>query len=168
MPGRGRRHDAGVSEKISAGILLYRRRAGETEIFLVHPGGPFWAKKDQAAWSIPKGLCEPGEDPSAAARREFREETGQTMDGDLRALGVFRQSGGKTVAVFLAEGDCDADAIRSNLFEMEWPPHSGKTRPFAEADRAAWFTLKEAEAKLHKGLRPIVAALRENLAGRGR
>ncbi|MGH6874476.1 MAG: NUDIX domain-containing protein, partial [Aestuariivirgaceae bacterium] len=121
----------------SAGILAYRHRPSGVEVFLGHPGGPFWAKKDDAAWSIPKGLFDEGEDPLAAARREFHEETGSTIDGEFILLGQFRQSGGKTVTAFAVEADIDETSITSNLFEIEWPPRSGKRRQFPEIDRAA-------------------------------
>jgi len=150
--------------KQSAGILLYRRRKSEPEVFLVHPGGPFWIKKDADAWSIPKSLYGPGEEPLDAARREFREETGQEAQGLCENLGEFRQPGGKRVTAYALEGDCDQSKIRSNLFSMEWPPHSGRMREFPEVDRAAWFSLPEAEEKLHKGLKPLIAALKEKLA----
>jgi predicted NUDIX family NTP pyrophosphohydrolase len=148
----------------SAGILLYRRGSAELEIFLVHPGGPFWARKDKDAWSIPKGRYEEGEEPLAAARREFREETGQEAEGSCVRLGEFRQPGGKRVTAYALEGDCDETAIRSNLFSLEWPPRSGKKQEFPEVDRAAWFTADQAEEKLHKGLKPLVAALRAKLS----
>src|SRR6266700_3783872 len=137
--------------KISAGLLLYRVRQGATEAFLVHPGGPFWAKKDAGAWSIPKGEPAPGEDLLAVARREFQEETGLRIDGHFRALSPVRQTGGKVVHAWAIEGDCDADAIRSNSFEMEWPPKSGRRQEFPEVDRAAWFDLGTARVKITKG-----------------
>jgi len=142
----------------SAGILLYRRGRTGPEIFLVHPGGPFWAGKDKDAWSIPKGLYGEGEDPLPAARREFREETGQEAKGACEFLGAFRQPGGKIVTVYALEGDCDQTRIRSNVFSLEWPPRSGRMREFPEVDRAQWFSLGAAEKKLHKGLKPLVAA----------
>jgi predicted NUDIX family NTP pyrophosphohydrolase len=151
--------------KRSAGVLVYRRRAGGPEVFLVHPGGPFWAKKDAAAWSMPKGEHDEAEDPLAAALREFAEETGQTVAGDFLALGEFRQPGGKRVTVFAVEGDIDPVTIVSNQFPLEWPPRSGKTQMFPEVDRAAWFPLAEARAKLHKGLVPVLDALAARLGG---
>jgi predicted NUDIX family NTP pyrophosphohydrolase len=137
--------------KESAGLLLFRRRAGELEVFLVHPGGPFWAKKDQAAWSIPKGEFSSGEEPLAAAKREFAEETGFTPGGAYRALGSHKQPGGKIVHAWAVEADCDPAAIRSNTFTMEWPPRSGRKQEFPEIDRAAWFPLAAAREKIHKG-----------------
>lgn len=145
---------------VSAGLLLWRRAGGGVEFFLVHPGGPFWARKDRAAWSIPKGLADTGEDLLAAAKREFAEETGQAVDGDFRPLGEFRASG-KTIVAWLVEADCDPKAIRSNEFEMEWPPRSGRMQRFPEVDRAGWFAPAVALDKVHKGQRAlIVAALR--------
>ena len=137
--------------KQSVGILMYRRRGGALEVFLVHPGGPFWAKKEQHAWSIPKGEFAPGEDPLAAAKREFTEETGLTAEGDFVALAPLKQPGGKTVHAWALEGDCDPAAIRSNSFTMEWPPRSGRMQEYPEVDRAAWFDLAAAREKLHKG-----------------
>ncbi len=145
--------------KESAGLLLFRRRAGELEVFLVHPGGPFWAKKDQAAWSIPKGEFSSGEEPLAAARREFAEETGFTPAGPCRALGPHKQPGGKIVHAWAVEADCDPAAIRSNTFTMEWPPRSGRKQEFPEIDRAAWFPLAAARAKIHKGQVAVLDAL---------
>src|SRR4051812_9108430 len=145
--------------KRSAGILLYRRTGPEPEVLLVHPGGPFWAKKDDGAWSIPKGLFEPGEDPLAAAQREFLEETGCVPQGDFLLLGEFRQPGGKIVSAYAVEGDFDLAGFRSNAFSMEWPPRSGRQQEFPEADRAAWFTLPEAMRKVSKGQVAAVEAL---------
>jgi predicted NUDIX family NTP pyrophosphohydrolase len=147
----------------SAGILLYRRRQGGVEVLLVHPGGPFWARKDEGAWSIPKGLCAAGEDGLAAARRELAEETGLEVAGEAVALGSFRQSSAKTVEAWAIEGDFDPASLRSNTFTLEWPPRSGRMREVPEVDRAGWFTPEEAERKLVKGQRPIVAALRRAL-----
>jgi len=145
--------------KTSAGILLYRRRGGRIEVFLVHPGGPFWARKDRAAWSIPKGEVEPGEDPLAAAKREVQEETGLALDGDFRRLDPLRQPGGKVVHAFALEGDADPAAIRSNSFEMAWPPGSDRRQSFPEVDRATWFPLSVAREKIHKGQRALLDAL---------
>src|SRR5262252_3749819 len=125
--------------KLSAGLLMYRRREGGLEVFLVHPGGPFWAKKDLGAWSIPKGEYDEGEEPLAAARREFEEETGIQPEGHFVPLKTIKQPGGKTVLAWAFEGDADVAAIKSNTFSMEWPPHSGKQQDFPEVDRAGWF-----------------------------
>ncbi len=153
-----------MSQK-SAGILLYRRTAAGLEALLVHMGGPFWAKKDAAAWSIPKGLVDPGEEAIAAARREFREETGGAAPRDLTALGEFRQSGNKVLTAFAAEGDFDTAGFRSNSFTMEWPPKSGRMAEFPEADRAEWFGLEQATEKITAGQRPVLEALAALLAG---
>ncbi len=149
--------------QLSAGLLLHRRRAGQMEVLLVHPGGPFWAKKDLAAWSIPKGHVDPGEDHLAAARREFAEETGGTAPAEASHLGNFRQPGGKIVIAFAAEGDFDPAGFTSNTFTMEWPPRSGRTGEFPEADKAAWFTLPAAAEKIAKGQRAILDALAKQL-----
>jgi predicted NUDIX family NTP pyrophosphohydrolase len=143
----------------SAGILMCRRRAGVTEFFLVHPGGPFWARKDAGAWSIPKGLCDPGEDQLAAARREVAEETGFNPQGAFTPLGTFRQESGKRIVAWAVEADFDPARLTSNLFTMEWPPKSGKLAEFPEIDRGGWFTAEEAAAKLVPGQRPILSAL---------
>jgi predicted NUDIX family NTP pyrophosphohydrolase len=143
----------------SAGILLFRRRPA-LEVLLVHPGGPFWARKDEAAWSIPKGLIEDGEDPETAARREFAEETGLLPQGDLTPLGEFRQSGGKVVVAFALEGDFDPATLVSNTIPLEWPPRSGRTITIPEVDRAEWMSPERAGTRLHKGQQPIVAAFR--------
>ncbi|WP_442755662.1 NUDIX domain-containing protein [Methylocystis sp. JAN1] len=149
----------------SAGILLYRRGASGIEALLVHPGGPFWAKKDQGAWSIPKGEIDPQEEPQAAARREFLEETGVAIEGELFPLGAFRQPSGKVVLAFALEGDLDPSHVKSNLCRIEWPPRSGRQIDIPEIDRAGWFPLAEAEAKIVAGQRPILAALAARLAG---
>jgi predicted NUDIX family NTP pyrophosphohydrolase len=147
----------------SAGILLYRRRHGGIEVLLVHPGGPFWAGKDEGAWSIPKGLYGPGEEPLAAARREFAEETGANVEGEAIALGAFRQSSAKIVDAWAVEGEFDPAGLKSNTFTLEWPPRSGKMREVPEVDRAQWFTPEEAARKLTKGQRPILEALLRHL-----
>lgn len=118
----------------SAGILMYRRRAGRMEVFLIHPGGPFWSRKDDGAWSIPKGEFTSEELPLDAAKREFQEETGFTVSGDLIALEPIKQAGGKIVHAWMVEGDCDAAAVKSNAFSMEWPLHSGQWKTFPEVD----------------------------------
>ena len=132
----------------SAGILLHRN--GGTEVLLVHPGGPFWARKDDGVWSIPKGEYDEGEDPRACARREFAEETGTELpDGVLAELGTVRLKSGKVITGYAVAGDLDPATVRSNTFEMEWPPRSGRTQSFPEVDRAAWFGLAEARIKLN-------------------
>ncbi|MGZ5048522.1 MAG: NUDIX domain-containing protein [Usitatibacter sp.] len=150
----------------SAGILLHRRRDGALEVLLVHPGGPYWKNKDAGAWSIPKGEVDPGEDPLAAAQREFAEETGIVAAGPFVALTPRRQKSGKTIHAWAAEGDADASAVKSNEFEMEWPPRSGKLASFPEVDRAAWFPLAEARAKIIAGQAPFLDEL-ESLAADG-
>ena len=145
--------------KTSAGILLYRRRVGEPEVLLAHPGGPYWAKRDLGAWTIPKGEIGPGEDPLAAARREFAEETGFEAAGSALPLAPIRQKGGKLVHAWAVEGDCDAAAIRSIAFEMEWPPRSGRMAAFPEIDRAAWFTIEEARRRILPAQVPLLEEL---------
>ena len=140
-----------MPSKKSAGLLVYRLRNGNLEVLLVHPGGPFWAKKDEGAWSIPKGEMTEDEDPLKAAKREFFEETGFQIDGNFIALTPVKQAGGKWVYAWAVEGDCDAESIKSNTFSMEWPPRSGKRKEFPEVDRAAWFTLDQAKQKILKG-----------------
>lgn len=135
----------------SAGILLFRRRGEGLEVLLVHPGGPFWRNKDKAAWSIPKGEFDAGEDPLAAARREVREETGLTLDGAFLELTPRRQPGGKIVHVWALEADCDPADLVSNSFSLEWPPKSGRLQEFPEVDRAQWFDLSGAREMIHKG-----------------
>lgn len=136
--------------KRSAGILLYRLRNDEAQVFLVHPGGPFWKAKDLGAWSIPKGEYEPEDDPLEAAKREFLEETGFTVsDGPLHPLGDAKLSSGKIVTAWAIEGDCDADGIRSNTFSIEWPPRSGRQQEFPEVDRAGWFPIAVAREKIN-------------------
>lgn len=149
--------------RTSAGLLMYRKRQGHIEVFLIHPGGPFWKNKDEGAWSIPKGEFT-DESPLDAARREFREETGFTTSGDFRALTPVRQAGGKIVHAWIVEGDCDAGALRSNTFTVEWPPRSGRRQAFPEADRAAWYTLAEARVKILKSQRPLLDQLEQVLA----
>ena len=137
--------------KRSAGLLPYRWRDGRLEVFLVHPGGPFWARRDQNAWSLAKGEAEPEEDLLAAARREFAEETGLSIDGPALLLAPLKQPGGKLVHAWAIEADPDAASIRSNSFPLEWPPRSGRIREFPEVDRAGWFGLPEARHKIHEG-----------------
>jgi predicted NUDIX family NTP pyrophosphohydrolase len=146
--------------KHSAGILLYRRAGDGLEVLLVHPGGPFWAKKDVGVWSIPKGEHDEGEDALATALREFHEETGTVLPpGALTDLGTVKQRAGKVVRAWAAEGDLDADAIRSNHFTIEWPPRSGRMREFPEVDRAAWFGVVEARERIN----PAQAAFLDRL-----
>jgi predicted NUDIX family NTP pyrophosphohydrolase len=152
-----------MPRKQSSGILLYRKRGDNAEVFLVHPGGPFWAKKDVAAWSIPKGEFKIDEDPLAAAQREFTEETGLVLEGPFTALGEVRQAGGKIVYAWAVEGDCDPQKLTSNTFQMEWPPRSGRFAEFPEIDRAAWFTAEAAAIKLHKGQVAFLERLQELL-----
>jgi predicted NUDIX family NTP pyrophosphohydrolase len=142
--------------KRSAGILLFRRRQGGLEVLLVHPGGPFWAKKDAGAWSIPKGEYADGEDPLACALREFHEETGTRIGGEvLLDLGSVEQRGGKVVTAWAAEGDLDPAEVRSNTFSMEWPPRSGRRQDFPEVDRAEWFAPDAARQKLLPAQTPL-------------
>jgi predicted NUDIX family NTP pyrophosphohydrolase len=145
----------------SAGILLHRVRDGEREVLLVHPGGPYWARKDAGAWSIPKGEYGDGDDPRATALREFEEELGAPLPaGTERAeLGTVRQPGGKVITAFAAAGDLDPDAIRSNTFTIEWPPRSGRTQDFPEVDRAGWFGLDQAREKLNPAQSELVDRL---------
>jgi len=143
----------------TAGILVYRHRAATPEVFLVHPGGPFWAKKDHGAWSIPKGEFPAEEDALAAALREFTEETGQTIRGEFRPLTPVRQPSRKIVHGFAVEGEVDADRVVSNEFELEWPPRSGRRQRFPEVDRGAWFTFAEARKRLQAGQVPILDEL---------
>ena len=138
---------------------MYRRQDGVLQIFLVHPGGPFWAKKDAGAWSIPKGEFAPDEDPLAAAQREFSEETGFQADGRFIPLAPLKQPSGKTIHAWAVEGDADAARIRSNNFSMEWPPGSGKQQEFPEVDRAAWFTIEAAEEMVASGQKGFIDEL---------
>lgn len=137
--------------KLSAGLVLFRRRGQSLEVFLVHPGGPFWQKKDLGAWSIPKGEYAEGEDPIAVARREFEEETSFQVEGELIPLADIKQPSGKIISAWALEGDCAAEDVQSNLFSMEWPPKSGKMQEFPEIDRAEWFRLEEAHRRIIKG-----------------
>ena len=137
--------------KRSAGLVVYRRRGGDLEVFLVHPGGPFWTKKDLGAWSIPKGEYEEGEEGLDVARREFLEETGFAVDGDFLEVGTIKQAGGKVVTAWAVEGELDAALLRSNVFEMEWPPRSGRLQEFPEVDRGGWFSIEEARGRILKG-----------------
>jgi predicted NUDIX family NTP pyrophosphohydrolase len=154
MPGRA---------KTSAGILLFRRHHGSVEVFLVHPGGPFWARKDDGAWSIPKGEAETGEDLLTRARLEFAEEIGFTVDGPYAPLEPVTQAGGKIVYAWAVEGDADAATIRSNTFSLEWPPRSGKMAEFPEVDRAEWFDLATAREKINMRQRALLDQLERQL-----
>jgi predicted NUDIX family NTP pyrophosphohydrolase len=144
----------------SAGILMYRNAMQSLEVLLVHPGGPFW-RKDDGAWSIPKGEIDAGERPEDVARREFMEELGSAASGLLRPLGEIRQRGGKRVHAFAVEGDLDVSTVVSNTFEMIWPPKSGRTQAFPEVDRAEWFALPVARNKILEGQRPLLDRLQE-------
>jgi predicted NUDIX family NTP pyrophosphohydrolase len=148
-----------MAAQTSAGLLMYRGSGEGTEVFLVHPGGPFWAKKDEGAWTIPKGLADAGEDLLAAARREFHEETGFTAEGEFHPLGAFKQPGGKLVHAWAVKGDCDPAGLVSNRFEMEWPPKSGKRVRFPEVDRGGWFAPSVAWTKILRGQQPILFKL---------
>jgi predicted NUDIX family NTP pyrophosphohydrolase len=148
----------------SAGIIAYRTRPSGMEVLLVHPGGPFWRKKDLGAWSIPKGEFSEGDEAEATARREFVEELGLELTVPLIELGQVKQRGGKIVIAFAAEFDIDPRNVRSNTFEIEWPPRSGKRQSFPEVDRAEWFALEEARKKINEGQRPLLDRL-TRLAG---
>jgi predicted NUDIX family NTP pyrophosphohydrolase len=154
-----------VARKESAGIVLYRYCASTVEVFLVHPGGPFWKNKDSGAWSIPKGEFDKDEDPLEAARREFHEETGCSVDGSFTALSPVRQAGGKLVHAWAVEGDCEAESIKSNSFTIEWPPRSGQRKEFPEVDRAGWFSLELARKKILKGQLMLLDELQRILKG---
>ena len=150
----------------SAGILLYRLAGNAPEVLLVHPGGPFWARRDAGVWSIPKGEYDDAEDPQACALREFEEETGSALPpGRLIDLGEVRQKSGKLVTAWAAEGDLDADAVRSNTFTMEWPPRSGSTAEFPEIDRAGWFGVDAAREKLNPAQTELLDRLLDRLGG---
>lgn len=152
--------------KQSAGLLLVRERDGRLEVLLVHPGGPFWAKKDLGAWTIPKGEIGEGEDPLAAARREFAEETGMRPDGEPMVLTPHRQAGGKLVHAWMLRGDLDPAALRSTTFSLEWPPRSGRRQDFPEVDRAGWFTLDEARRRILKSQTPFLDEVERRAAKR--
>lgn len=152
--------------KTSAGILLYRYHSKELQVFLVHPGGPFWARRDTGAWSIPKGEYNTGDDPLAAALREWEEETGVALQPggpSFIPLEPVKQKGGKTVYAWAREGDIDPDQVQSNTFEMEWPPRSGKKTSFPEVDKAGWFNIPEARQKILEGQLPLIEALIKKL-----
>jgi predicted NUDIX family NTP pyrophosphohydrolase len=145
--------------KRSAGLLMYRRRDARLEVFLVHPGGPFWAKKDQGAWSICKGEYVEGEAPLQAAIREFHEETGFTAQGEFLELGTVQQSGGKIVSAWAFEGDCDPGDLISNLCQVEWPPRTGRMIEIPEVDRGGWFSISEASERILKSQAPFLDRL---------
>jgi predicted NUDIX family NTP pyrophosphohydrolase len=148
-----------VMPKASAGVLLFRRKRHGVEVLLVHPGGPLWVKKDEGAWSIPKGELEVGEDPLAAARREFEEELGSPVSGEFIELAPVRQASGKMVHAWAVEGDFDPATLTGGSFSMEWPPRSGRQQQFPEVDRAEWFTLDQAKRKINKGQIPLLNQL---------
>ena len=155
-----------MPKEVSAGVLVYRRRGGEPEFLLAHPGGPFWARRDAAAWSIPKGLVEAGEETWTAAAREFQEELGQPIEGEPEPLSPCRTKSGKLIHAWLVEADLDLSELASNSFEMEWPRGSGRTRAFPEVDRAAYFPPVEALVKIHLGQRPLLVEALARLADR--
>ena len=144
---------------VSAGLLLFRRREGGLEVFLAHPGGPFWRGRDEGSWTIPKGVLDPGEDPLAAARREFEEETGTRLDGPFLPLGSVRQKAGKVVHAWACEGDLDVTAVVSNVARTEWPPRSGRWITYPEVDRCAWFTPAEARARINAAQAELIERL---------
>lgn len=152
--------------KRSAALLPYRWRQGRLEVFLVHPGGPFWAKKDQGAWSLPKGEYGPDEDPLEAARREFQEETGHVAEGNFLPLSERRQASGKIITAWAFATDFEAATCHSNTFQIIWPPHSGRSQEFPEVDQAAWFDLATAREKIHPGQRGFLEELAALLAER--
>ena len=152
-----------MNSKQSAGVLLYRRQPSTLEVFLVHPGGPFWKNKDAGVWTIPKGEFKNDEPALDAAVREFREETGHVLKGPFQPLSPIRQKGGKRVYAWATPGDLDPDTIVSNTFELEWPRDSGKTRTFPEVDRGKWFTLEEAKNFINPAQIPFLEELEETL-----
>jgi predicted NUDIX family NTP pyrophosphohydrolase len=164
-----RRHTIAAGERVvpkqSAGLLVYRQR-DSLEVFLVHPGGPFWAKKDLGAWSIPKGEYLDGEEPLKAAQREFQEETGFQVEGEFLALGAITQSSGKIVSAWACAGDFDPSRLTSNSCELEWPPRSGRLITIPEVDRGAWFSIAEAGKRIVQRQRPILQSLVKILGGR--
>jgi len=149
--------------KKSAGLILYRRTKQQLEVLLVHPGGPIWAKRDEGAWSIPKGEISTEEEPLEAAQREFAEELGSSVQGALLALGSVIQKGGKVVQAWAVEGDLDVSSVKSNTFSMEWPPRSGREQEFPEIDRAAFFSLDEAKCKINPAQILLLDRLREQV-----
>jgi predicted NUDIX family NTP pyrophosphohydrolase len=152
--------------KHSAGLLMYRKRAGVLEVFLVHPGGPFFAKKDDEVWGIPKGEIDKGEDALAAARREFEEETGFKAEGEFLPLMPATQKGGKIVQAWAMEGDCDPKKMKSNTFTMEWPPYSGRHQEFPEVDQSGWFAINEAKQKINPAQISFLEELQRGMESR--
>lgn len=155
-----------MPKKYSAGILLYRRSHADLQVFLVHPGGPFWAKRDEQSWSIPKGEYPSGADALVEARREFHEETGSEVTGEFIPLNAVKQPSGKLICAWAVEGDLDPASLRSNTFRIEWPPRSGRQQDFPEVDRADWFDLATARCKILPGQLPFLAELEAVLARR--
>jgi predicted NUDIX family NTP pyrophosphohydrolase len=153
-----------MAKKQSAGIVLYRIMKNGPEVFLVHPGGPYWSKKDKGAWSIPKGEFKEGDDPLQAAKREFNEETGFSVCGEFRPMRPLRQPGGKLIHAWAVEGNIDASEVKSNVFSLEWPPCSGIIRQFPEVDKGEWFAITDAMEKLLPGQRPFLEQLLKSLA----
>jgi predicted NUDIX family NTP pyrophosphohydrolase len=145
--------------KQAAGILLFRRGPSGLQVLLAHPGGPLWTRKDDGAWTLPKGQFGDGELPLDAARREFEEEMGSAPMGEFQPLGTLKQPSGKVIHAWAAESDFDVTKVKSNLFEMEWPPKSGRTAEFPEVDRAGWFSIDEARRKILKGQQPFLDRL---------
>jgi len=154
------------ASKRSAGLLMYRQREDGLEVFLVHPGGPFWVKKDEGVWTIPKGEYEPDEAPLAAAQREFREETGFIATGDFIELGSIRQKSGKVVIAWAFEGDCDPTQLKSNTCEIEWPPRSGKRMEIPEVDRGSWFSTPRARVYIRPEQTPLLDTLEARIVSR--
>ena len=152
-------------KKESAGLLLYKRDGKEIQVLLAHPGGPFWAKKDKGAWTLPKGLVEAGETPLDAAIREFTEETGFAVAGEFLPLGAVVQRGGKHVEAWAVEGEFEPADLNPNMFQMEWPPKSGRIAQFPEIDRVAWFSLAEAREQILPSQQPLIERLGALLAG---
>ena len=151
--------------KESAGLLMFRRRNNQLEVLLAHPGGPFWKKKDLGAWTIPKGEIQPGEEPLTAARREFAEELGFSPEGNFIPLSPIQQKGGKRVQVWAFEGNCDPSSVKSNTFEMEWPPRSGRVQIFPEIDRAEFFEFNQAKQRINPGQVACLEELKGKLTG---
>ena len=153
-----------MAKRQTAGILMHRLRNSNLEVFLVHPGGPYWAKKDVGAWSIPKGEVGEDENPLEAAKREFHEETGFVAEGNFIELTPVKQPGGKFVYAWAVEGDCEAESIKSNIFSLEWPPRSGRREEFPEVDRAQWFILELAKEKISKGQLRLLEELQRRIS----